>query len=161
MRNQAFVYANCNKLFVYTVMTFGEWLREEIKRTGLSNAEIGRRSGFSPTYIGNLVRDHNPNTKDGKGRPSEEAVTLIAKATGGNLDDAREAAGYSRLSTPSKKKPTNVREFFEALETLGLDVRYDGGMDMLEKLGEDELQELLDSAVANASAKVKRIYQRM
>lgn len=94
MINQAFVYSNHAKLFV-DVMTFGEWLRQQIKSKGLSNAEVARRAKVSPTYIGNLVRDFSPNTKDGKGRPSEEVVADIAKAVGGDINEARLAAGYA------------------------------------------------------------------
>lgn len=94
MTNQAFVYTISNKLFV-DVMTFGEWLRQQINEQKLSNAEVARRAKVSPTYIGNLVRDFSPNKKDGKGRPSEDVVEEIAKAVGGNLDDARLAAGYA------------------------------------------------------------------
>ncbi len=100
MINQAFVYSNHAKLFV-DVMTFGEWLRQQIKDKGLSNAEVARRAKVSPTYIGNLVRDFSPNTKDGKGRPSEEVVAEIAKAVGGDLNEARLAAGYAPENSAS------------------------------------------------------------
>ena len=102
MTNQAFVYYNRDKLFV-DVMTFGDWLRQQIKESGFSNAEVARRAGVSPTYIGNLVRDFSPNTKDGKGRPSEEVVADIAKAFGANTDDARLAAGYAPLEDASAR----------------------------------------------------------
>lgn len=93
MINKAIVYTHSNKLFVHH-MTFGDWLREQIKKAGLSNAEVARRTGLSPTYIGNLVRDHSPNTKKGKGRPSEFTVEKIAKAVNGNLNTALTAAGF-------------------------------------------------------------------
>lgn len=96
MLNQAIVYANCNKLFV-DVMSFGDWLRQKIKDKNLSNAEVARRANVSPTYIGNLVRDFAPNTKSGKGRPSEEVLADIVKAVSGNLNEARLAAGYAPL----------------------------------------------------------------
>lgn len=54
------------------------------------------------------------------------------------------------------KKPTNPAEFFDALDKLGLDIQFDGGRKVLEGLDEDDLQELLDSVVANAIGKSKR-----
>jgi transcriptional regulator with XRE-family HTH domain len=105
MLNQAFVHDKSNKLFVHQNMTeikftsFGEWLRGKITENNLSNAELGRRVGLSPTYIGNLVRDHSPNSKTGSIRASEGVVASIAKALGVDIDEARLAAGYSPLNT--------------------------------------------------------------
>lgn len=105
MLNQAFVHDKSNKLFVHQNMTeikftsFGEWLRGKIAENNLSNAELGRRVGLSPTYIGNLVRDYSPNSKTGSIRASEGVVASIAKALGVNIDEARLAAGYSPLNT--------------------------------------------------------------
>lgn len=75
--------------------TFGNWLRTNLNRAGLSNAELGRRVGVSGTYIGNLIRDYSQNTKSGRVRPSEEVVESIAKALGTDVDEARLAAGYA------------------------------------------------------------------
>lgn len=99
MQNNAVVYSECNTLFVYQqIMGFGDWLRDQMKRTGMHQAEVARRPGYSPTYIGHLQRDFNPNTKDGKGRPSEKAVAAIAKALSADPDEARIAAGYAPLN---------------------------------------------------------------
>lgn len=98
MKNEAFVYGNKTKLFDYNIMSFGEWLREQIKNKGLSNAEVARRAKVSATYVGNLVRNFSPNTKSQTVKPSEEVVENIAFAVGASIDSARLAAGYS----PSK-----------------------------------------------------------
>ena len=132
MLNQSVVYSNHAKLFV-DVMTFGEWLRLQIKNTGLSNAEVARRAKLSPTYIGNLVRDFSPNTKDGKGRPSEEVVAEIAKAVSGNLNEARLAAGYAPEGDFTK-------DSHEILEGVTINFQ-DGG-----KLSKKKQKEILNAA---------------
>jgi len=118
MENQAIVYALKRKLFVH--MSFGEWLRQKIIEKRLSNAELARRTGLSPTHIGNLVRNHSPNTKDGTGRPSQNAVRSIAKALDVSLDEARLAAGFAPKHAVTK--PSNLAELIAALEDLGLPV---------------------------------------
>ena len=107
MINKAIVHANTNKLFV-GVMTFGDWLRQQIKLRNLSNAEVARRAKVSATYIGNLVRDFAPNTKSGVGKPSEDVLAAIVKAVGGNLNEARLAAGYAPEN--ASQQPTPIIE---------------------------------------------------
>lgn len=92
MRNKDNVYQKPCKLFVY--MTFGEWLRDQLKAKGMSNAELARRTHLSGTYIGNLVRGFSPNTKSGDIRPSEKVVADIARALEADLDEARYHADY-------------------------------------------------------------------
>lgn len=93
MTNEAIVYCSGRKLFVE--MTFGNWLRAKIIEAHTSNAELARRVGVSPTHIGNLVRDYSPNTKSGKGKPSEEVLEKIALVLGADVDEARLAAGFA------------------------------------------------------------------
>ncbi len=95
MEYKAKVQCNQSKLFVYRLMTFGEWLRDQINAKNTSNAVVARKAGVSATYIGNLIRDFSPNTKSGKGKPSEEVAESIGRALGVPIDDARIAAGYS------------------------------------------------------------------
>ncbi len=96
MQNDAFVYARPRKLLVYRLMTFGEWLRKKLPESNISNAELARRVGVSPTHIGNLIRDYSPNKRTpGPSRPSEDVVEAIAKALNQPVDEARRAAGYS------------------------------------------------------------------
>lgn len=131
MTNQALVYYNRDKLFV-DVMTFGDWLRQQINKTGLSNAELARRAGVSATYIGNLVRNFSPNTKDGKGRPSEQVVADIAKAFGVDADEARLAAGYAPQSAAD-----DTHEIYA-----GITINFQNGKNLSKK----KQQELLDAA---------------
>ena len=142
MINQAFVYGSSVKLFVDN-MTFGDWLRLQITEKNLSNAEVARRAKVSPTYIGNLVRDFSPNTKDGKGRPSEDVVAAIVKAVSGDLDEARLAAGYA-------PENTSTGETHDILE--GVTVSFDRKA----RLTKTEQQRILDAMrMVAAGAKVQ------
>ena len=94
MINPAVVYTKERKLIVHNIMTFGEWLRAEITKAGVSNAEVARRAKISPTYVGNLMRDFSQNATKKGSRPSEKVVAAIAKALNADLNDALRAAGY-------------------------------------------------------------------
>ena len=67
MQNQAIVDIFCDKLLV-DAMNFSDWLRKELSTSDLSNAELARRINKSATYIGHLVRNFSPNTKNGQVR---------------------------------------------------------------------------------------------
>ena len=76
--------------------TFGELMTKYFMETGWSRAEVARRTGFSPTYIGNLLQDRAPATKGGKPvRLSARTVDKIANVLKIPLDQARRAAGLA------------------------------------------------------------------
>jgi len=76
-------------------MTFGQWLKQSMEKASLSRADIAKRSGYTHTYITNLLADENPSAKGGKAQPSRIAVKRICRAAEGNLDEALIAAGYA------------------------------------------------------------------
>lgn len=76
--------------------TFGELMTKYFLETGWSRAEVARRTGFSSTYIGNLLQDRAPATKGGKPvRLSAKTVDKIANVLKIPLDQARRAAGLA------------------------------------------------------------------
>lgn len=76
--------------------TFGELMREHLKDSGWTQAELARRVGFSKTYIGNLLQDRAPSTKSGRPkRLPAETVDKIARALKIPLNAARQAAGLA------------------------------------------------------------------
>ena len=98
-------------------VSFGSWLKTELKEQRLRGADIARRTGYSPTYISNLLRDYSPNTKKGFGRPSEEAVKKIARSIKPDLkgrdfglyvDEARNAAGYAPINSTLPEEIVNA-----------------------------------------------------
>ena len=109
MKSQIIVNGFTDKLLV-NAMSFGTWLRDKINSLDISNAEVARRADISPTYVGNLIRDHYPNSLDGTGQPSEETVAALAKALGASLDEARLAAGFA----PKNAIPASILEAISA-----------------------------------------------
>ena len=94
--------------------TFGELIQEYLKLRGWSNAELARRTDFSATYIGNLIRDYSPGTKSGKPtRLPVETVDKIARALDVPLPLARKSAG---LAPPDERdiQETKSREIIES-----------------------------------------------
>lgn len=84
--------------------TFGELIREALVEKGWSNAELARRTGFSATYIGNLIRDYSL-TKSGKPtRLPLDTVDTIAKALQKPLPLFRQAAGLASPETSGELK---------------------------------------------------------
>lgn len=87
--------------------TFGELIQEALTEKGWSNAELARRTGFSATHIGNLMRDYSPGTKSGKPtRLPTDTVDRIADALEKPRDLFRRAAGL----LPEDIEPVNTRE---------------------------------------------------
>ncbi|MCI0337143.1 MAG: helix-turn-helix domain-containing protein [Acidobacteria bacterium] len=90
-----------------TDKTFGELIQEAIKELGWSNAELARRTDFSPTHIGNLIRDYSPGTKSGKPtRLPADTVDRIADALKKPRSIFRRAAGL--LSEDSVERPNEA-----------------------------------------------------
>lgn len=143
MLNQDIVYPVCSKLFV-EYMTFGDWLRDQIKTKNLSNAEVARRAGVSGTYIGNLVRDFSPNTKTGKARPSEDVIEKIVRAIGGDLNEARLAAGYAPVTGNDASE--------SAVEIEDIKIILQGG----QRLSKRQQREILDTAALVARGVIAR-----
>lgn len=91
--------------------TLGELIQEALKEHGWSNAELARRADFSPTYIGNLIRDYSPGTKTGKPtRLPEATVDRIADALKRPRDLFRRAAKL----LPEKSHADTVEEALDA-----------------------------------------------
>ncbi len=135
--------------------------RRRIKELGIKNVDVASRSGFSRGYVGNIVNETAP-TQSGQYNLSPDAVSAFAKALEVSESEILEALNYlPENQNTGIKKPTTPAEFFDALERLGLDIQFAGGRKVLEGLDEDDLQELLDTAVASATAKGKRKQARI
>ena len=139
--------------------TLGELITRRMKDLGIrNNSELARLIKRSDAYVGDLVNDR-AKTKSGTYKPRPDTLANLSKHLQVSEIEILTAIGYAPKESAVPKKPTNVAEFFEVLDFLGLDVQFAGGFKTLETLGEDDLQELLDGIVANASAKVKRKMQ--
>src|SRR5262245_4999592 len=87
--------------------TLGELIQQALNELGWSNAELARRSGFSSTHIGNLIRDYSPGTKSGKPtRLPMDTVDRIADALQRPRTLFRRAAGL----LPQETEPEDSRQ---------------------------------------------------
>jgi transcriptional regulator with XRE-family HTH domain len=117
-------HSQCNG-FLYTTQivnkTFGQWLAENRLRAGLTQGELAKRAGMSPSYVSGLEREE-PITADSRPRqPRRPKVERLAKALGADVNEALLVAGYA--AEPSETpKPTNLPELIQALSDLGLPV---------------------------------------
>ncbi len=127
---------------------FGRYMQSQRESKGISQKYIADKIGKTVTQVSRI--------ENGKSGTERDTVIEWAKALGINEN---EALRQFKPENTAIKKPINVAEFFEILDNLGLDVQFHGGFKMLETLDEEDLQELLDGVVANASAKVKRKMQ--
>jgi transcriptional regulator with XRE-family HTH domain len=75
--------------------TFGKQLKKWRETVNIKQAELARRLKVSTTYVSQLERDYYPNSKSGKGRPSEEIVERISRVLKVPIDQVRIAAGYA------------------------------------------------------------------
>lgn len=87
-------------------------------------------AGLTKQNVGRILND-TPHWQTGKPPKASEAfVDSTASALGIDIDEAREAAGFSAKNPI--KPPTNLRELIEALERLGLPVpQLHGGFNRL------------------------------
>lgn len=82
-------------------MSFREFLRQELDRTGIRPAELARRSGVTPQNISRILTDKPHPITGAAPKVSEDTVESLAKALDSDIDAAREAAGY----TPRNNQP--------------------------------------------------------
>ncbi|MCA1612672.1 MAG: helix-turn-helix domain-containing protein [Acidobacteria bacterium] len=74
--------------------TFGRRLARWREAAGLTQGEVARRVGVTPTYIGHLEREADQTGGGTKLRPMIEVVDAIAAALDVPLAEVRCAAGY-------------------------------------------------------------------
>ena len=147
-------------------MRFSEWLKTYRKAVGLSQDkladkvnEIGKPFNFSITsaQISNYEREYDKDQEGNPTRPKEKFVELAAEVLQRPVAEAKLAANYAPdIKISPIRQPKTPAEFFEILEELGMEINLDGGIQTIESLDEDDLQDLLDSIVANAQAKARR-----
>lgn len=104
--------------------TLGEVVQKRLDELGWSNAELARRTGFSSTHIGNLIRDMSPGSKTGKPtRIPASTVDTIARALGVSIGRLRRAAG---LAAPDHAAPfPEVEQIVELMMEIPREKRLD------------------------------------
>jgi transcriptional regulator with XRE-family HTH domain len=101
------------------MITFREWLKNQLTNKGIRAAALARKSGVSPQNLSRILTDKPHPITGAPPTVTRETVVVIAKALGADLDEALHAAGYA---TTSPTKPQTLSELITALENLGLDM---------------------------------------
>lgn len=144
-----------NKCYQYEYMeSLSELVRRRINELGINNAELARRAKKSRGYIGNIINQTAP-TKTGQYRLMPDTVEDLAKALEVPEADIVNAIGYETEEVVVTK-PKNVAEFYERLNEMGFGMKLEGGKQSLEGLGEDDLQDLLDSVQIATQMKINK-----
>lgn len=89
------------------------WLRDHRKRKGLTLNNVAERSGMSFSYVSTLERDQPHSTTGKEVKPTREKVLALAKAVGGDIDEALLAAGYAPKTIT--RRPETIPELVAAL----------------------------------------------
>lgn len=107
---------------MYSLMdeTFSQWVFENLKEKGWSQAELARRSGLTRGAISNIINNY-------RNRPTPETVKSIARAFGRPDEEVMRIAGYL---TP---KPT--------IEVDSEEILY-----LLRQLDREDIQDVIDYA---------------
>lgn len=131
---------------------FGLWLRKKRESERLSVSELARKSGVSKQYI-SALEQANPHILTNKQvQPGLDKVEQIAVALGADLNEARLIAGYVPRNG-HHSKPQNAAEFAERLRDMGFEIQTDFDF---EKLGPDDLQDVIDQIETNLILKARR-----
>lgn len=74
---------------------------------------------MSFSYVSTLERDQPHSTTGKEVKPTREKVLALAKAVGGDIDEALLAAGYAPKTIT--RRPETIPELVAALEQLGIE----------------------------------------
>lgn len=109
------VYNYVEQMSSQGIKSFGQWLIEQLDRTGLNQSELADRARVSKNYISTLVNDR-PNTRGELTQPRLDKVERIARALGVPLNEAKIAAGYYVGDQPSLTDRTRrLLSYFDQL----------------------------------------------
>lgn len=96
---------------------FAGWLRDHRRAKKMKQYEVARSASVSPSYISTLERKQ-PHTVTGvQIRPEREKVVAIARAVGGDVDEALILCGYapeSSVPIPDKIKIIGFEGFSDS-----------------------------------------------
>lgn len=83
-------------IYNFVVMeTFGAWLLRHRKIAGLKQSDIATRAHISVSYVSTLEREQPHSITGEKIMPDRAKVAAIAKAVGGDENEALALCGYA------------------------------------------------------------------
>jgi transcriptional regulator with XRE-family HTH domain len=109
----------------------GEFLRKRRQELGLTQADVAKRSGLSVSYISTLERGQKHSTTNADLTPARDKVLAIAKALKTDADEMLVLFGFAPEYPIERPKPQNVQELLAALNELGVDAMFYGGVENL------------------------------
>lgn len=125
------------------MQSFGHWLQERRKDAGMRQSDVAKRAGVSTSYISTLERGQKHSVTGAQLRPEPDKVEAIAKAVGGDVNEALALCGYASGKTVSR--PHTAAEFIEALQSLGVDGIQFFDKPNLEELTAADFEEILNA----------------
>lgn len=136
----------------FDAKVFGAWLRGKREDLRFTVTELAELAGVSKQYLSRLERAEEQLLTNKPTQPALDKVERLARALNIDVSEAREMAGYTSPNG-HRSKPQNAAEFAERLQEMGFDIQTDFDF---EKLGPDDLQDVIDMIEANLLGKVKR-----
>lgn len=132
-------YRNLTAYNNLTVMTLGDWLRQHRKNKGLTQKQVADRAGVSFSYVSTLEREQAHSITAKAVQPRRDRVAALAKAVGGNIDEALKLAGFSPKSAMETESAEFVFKFGAGL------IGYDELTDIQKELVKETAQHLIDT----------------
>lgn len=98
--------------------TFGKWLLRHRKALDLKQGEVAARAQVSVSYISTLEREQPHSTSGEEIKPDRDKIARIAKAVGGNVNEALRLTGYAPKE--DFNYPQTYEELMEVLKKYGI-----------------------------------------
>lgn len=138
---------------------FAEWLSTRRQEKGLKQRELALRAKVSESYI-STIENRRPHSLTGSPlRPEPEKVIRLARAVGGDVDEALLLAGYAP-ENPQIGPPQTLEELLERLEALGIEQVQLFDQDRYRHASPDDLQDVLDAVQMARDLALRRIAQK-
>ena len=129
-------------------------ITRRLKELDLSKSDLAKRIGKSRAYVTDLA-NATANTPSGQYRPSPEVLSSLAKNLKVSELEILRAAGFGTGS--AIKKPTNIIEFLEALESMGLDqFAFSVDREALDGYTPEDFEELVERIKADVEITIRR-----
>lgn len=136
---------------------FANWLRTAYDRSSFKTlTQLAAAVGSNKATISRLMTGA-PQTLTGKpSKPRVDLIIRLAKALNADETEGLFYGGHPVYGKPYKK-PTNLAEFLEALEALGLEqFDFAANEEALSKLTPDDFEELLERIAADVHLMLRR-----
>lgn len=94
---------------------FGQWLRANRRRLGLSQEEVGESIGRTKGYISTLERNYSASKSGDPVRPDVKDVEKLARVLRVPINEARDMAGYALTGSDTFTTDDRLIEYYSAL----------------------------------------------